>query len=294
MSSIAWESVSLPLFTYQGLSLKDPALIHVDGVFYLACSVFDAKNHSKLGLWRSHNLATWEGPLWLRGDGADGWCSPDIVPHGDGWLMTFQSWDAIPPRESRNQLFYALSDDGATWSDPQPLAANLTAGVRAIDAAVAHHGDDWYLLYKEAQTPRLATAPALTGPWSQLDNPLSCWAENGQFVSIDGRWHLVATLLDHEQGIATQQGQPTDPSAWTDWADFQRLDTPVRLGFNESSPANASALWDGRDVDGYWYRVYCAANRPTNTNWGYQLGVARSRDLVSWQLPGDYDPGVGA
>ena len=107
--------------------------------------------------------------------------------------------------------------------------------------------------------PRLATATDLDGPWRQLENPLQCWAENGQFLHIDGQWQLLATILHHEQAIATIDGDSDVENSWTTWQDFRVLDTPVRPGFNDATPANASSLWDGREVDGYWYRVFCAA-----------------------------------
>ena len=286
MPRVAWESISLPLVALPGASLKDPALVWHDGWFHLVCSAFDRDNHSRLLAWRSRDLAHWDGSRWSLGTGSDGYCSPDIIRDRERFVMTFQSWDAKPPRGSGNQLFYALSDDAAEWDDPRPLAAGLTQGVCAIDAAVARQGDRWYLLYKEAQTPKLATAGHLDGPWCALPSPLSCWAENGQFLQIDGRWRLVATLRDHVQAIGAQHGDPNDPVSWSRWEPFTTIETPVVPGFNRAKPANASSLWDGRQADGHWYRVFCVADEEPERNWGYQLGIARSVDLRTWHLPG--------
>ena len=282
---INWDAVQTPFVSYPGFSLKDPALVWHDGWFQMACSVFDEANHSQLMTWRSRDLASWEGPMWSLGAGTDGYCSPDIIQHDGRYIMTFQSWDAIPPRDSKNQLFYATSDDAASWSAPKPLAANVTQGVRAIDAALAHHQGMWYCLYKEAQTPRLAKASDIDGPWEQLGNPLSCWAENGQFLQIDGTWHMLATLLEHQQGIAAIDGDPDRAFSWTSWQEFRHIETPIIPGFNEGSAANASSMWGGRALDGYWYRVFCAAQNPPDGNWGYELGIARSTDLVTWEMP---------
>jgi hypothetical protein len=114
---------------------------------------------------------------------------------------------------------------------------------------------------------------------------LECWAENGQFLHIDGQWHLVATVLHHKQGIAAMTGDPDTPASWCRWEDFRLLDTPIIPGFNESTPANASALWDGRALDGHWYRVFCAAAKAVDGNWGWQLGVVRSKGLGNWIAP---------
>ena len=47
----------------------------------------------------------------------------------------------------------------------------------------------------------------------------------------------------------------------------------------------ASFLWDNREADCYWYRGFCANVEPPPGNWGYQLGICRSCDLRSWQMP---------
>ena len=192
-----------------------------------------------------------------------------------------QSWDGLHPRSSRNQLFYAESDDLRTWTAPQPLAAELTRDRRAIDAALAQHDNHWYLMYKEGQTPCLATSTQLDGPWQRLPRPFHCWAENVQLINIDETWHALATLEEHHQGLATMLGDPKDPTSWSHWSPFRLLKTPS-APFNAGMPANASALWDNRSEDGYWYRVFCAHTEKTAHNLGYTLGIARSSDLHDW------------
>jgi beta-xylosidase len=193
--TIAWEATKATLFDWPDVSLKDPALTWHDGYFILACSVFHEDNTCQLMSWRSKDLATWEGPLWTWGSGQDGWCSPDIIRHDGRFIMTYQSWDSIHPRESQNKIFYSTNQDAVTWSKPKQLAANLTVGKRAIDAALAFADERWYLLNKEAQQLRLATATQLDGDWELLPEPFDVWAENGQFIQIDGTWHISLRQL---------------------------------------------------------------------------------------------------
>ena len=56
------------------------------------------------------------------------------------------------------------------------------------------------------------------------------------------------------------------------------------MGFNHGLPANASAIWDGRAMTGHFYRVFCAHQEHPEGNLGYVLGLARSADLVDWEL----------
>jgi len=265
-------------------SLKDPALVWQGGWFYLYCSAFYGPNWSKIMGFRSKDLARFERLPIDWGSGSDGWCSPDIVKVGQEWVMTLQSWDGAPVRESWNQVFYKTSSDLQNWSAPHPLAADLTAGKRAIDAAVAKNGASWYAVYKEAQTPRLATASNLSGPWTQLPDPFSCWAENYQFMKIGGAWHVIATLLDHRQGMAKMVGTGDRPEDWSSWAEFTLFDTPIRQGLNSSMVANASCLLDHRENSGWWYRAFCCSDQPPRGNLGYSLGLARSKDLKDWEL----------
>ena len=263
----------LPLSIPEGVSLKDPALVHFQGTYHLVCSWFYGENFSKLTAWRSRDLESWEGPVWELGEGTRGFCSPDIIRHGEQWIMTFQSWDALPPRQSLNQIFYSTSVDLAEWSAPFPLAAELTHGKRAIDAALAMHAGRWYLIYKEAQQPRLATAASLEGPWTQLGPPVDQWIENAQLLRIDGHWHLYATLVEHRQGLTRMVGDGSRPEDWSFWEPFRIIDTPSIPGFNRGMPANAGCLWDDSAASGTWLRAFCAAELPAPSNFGYTLGM---------------------
>jgi hypothetical protein len=55
--------------------------------------------------------------------------------------MSFNSWGDLPDRP--NQLFYTRSRNLFDWTKPKPLAAAMTKGERAIDAAVAFDDGMW-------------------------------------------------------------------------------------------------------------------------------------------------------
>ncbi|GEM_PF-2947149 len=257
----------------EGVSLKDPALIRQDDVYWLYCSWFYEENYSRVVCFTSQDLKHWDGPHWSWGDKEEGYCSPDVIRVDGQWIMTLQSWDAIHPRKSRNQLFYASSVDLSIWSEPQPLAKNLTQGVRAIDAAVACHDGRWYLTYKEAQSPKMAVADSLDGPWAALPPPVDQWIENAQFIRHEGEWVLYATLLHHDQGIARMKGDGSRPEDWQNWEPFQKIETEEIPGFNRGIRSNAGSLWDDRDHSGSWIRVFCSADVPPRSNLDYTLGL---------------------
>jgi hypothetical protein len=51
--------------------------------------------------------------------------------------------------------------------------------------------------------------------------------------------------------------------------------------------ADGAYLCDARSIDGHFYLFYFGANELTSYGgWGHTaLGVARSRDLIRWQVP---------
>ncbi len=257
----------------EGVSLKDPALLRLDDTYHLFCSWFYEENFSRVVAFSSKDLLEWEGPHWSWGEGNQGFCSPDVLQVEGQWIMTLQSWDAIPPRQSRNQLFVSFSEDLQHWSDPAPLAENLTQGVRAIDAALAHHQGRWFLTYKEAQSPKMAVADAISGPWEALPPPVDQWIENAQFLRHEDSWYLYATLLHHDQGIARMKQDGSERAHWSDWHPFAKIESEELPGFNRGIRSNAGSLWDDRQFSGNWIRVFCSADVPPRSNLDYSLGI---------------------
>ena len=52
--------------------------------------------------------------------------------------------------------------------------------------------------------------------------------------------------------------------------------------------ANSAYLCDARATDGYYYLVYAGSSELTQFGgWGHaMIGIARSTDLLHWQVPG--------
>ena len=52
--------------------------------------------------------------------------------------------------------------------------------------------------------------------------------------------------------------------------------------------ANSVFLCDARAADGYYYATYAGSDELTAFDgWGHaEIGIARSTDLVHWQVPG--------
>lgn len=139
--------------------------------------------------------------------------------------------------------------------------------------------------------------------------------ENYQFLQLDGIWHLLATEIpaiaelaergfragtgvgvsgpQHRTLLFTLEGDPSAPEGWLEWSDGRELTVPQedwnspQDGSSDYERQNAAFLCDLTDVDGFYYLLY-AGSRELSTFDGRghaALGIARSRDLETWEIP---------
>ena len=299
---IDWKSLHNPVLSYPNWSIKDSAMAYRDGVFYVFFSAF----YEDRGAVRSHvvevstrDFKTYSQPIFNFDGEEDGWlgmCSPDVQHIGNQYVMTFNSWGDKPGKW--NALFYKTSSDLTHWSKAKPLAAELTAGQRVIDAAIARTADGYYAIWKEGQhgmKPRMAFAKSLDGPFHFVKSGLPALLmgdgtddglihENYEFLQVDGRWRLLAT--DYNPPSARLYALE-NPSDWLAWGHGYELKIPVET-FNTDNVANAAALYDWRAHDGFFYLIYAGrTERTTYLRRGWnRIGLARSKDLIHWQPAG--------
>jgi hypothetical protein len=299
---IDWKNLHNPVLSYPSWSIKDSAMAYRDGVFYVFFSAF-YEDHGQV---RSHvvevstlDFKAYSQPIFNFDGEEDGWlgmCSPDVQRIGNRYVMTFNSWGDKPGKW--NALFYKTSSDLTHWSKAAPLAAELTAGKRVIDAAIAHSDGGYYATWKEGQhgmQPRMAFANSLDGPFHFVNSGLPALLmqdgkddglihENYEFLEIDGRWRLLTTDYNPPSPRLYTLEDPTD---WLKWGQGYELKIPIE-SFNTDNIANAAALYDWRRQDGFFYLIYAGrTERTTYLHRGWnRLGLARSKDLIHWQPAG--------
>lgn len=300
-----WHEIQNPVYSHEGWSTKDACMIERDGVFHVFFSAFyhdRERERSHVASVYTKDFLTFSEPLFLWDGSEDDWigmCSPGINKVGDNYYLTYNSWG--DKKEKPNQLFYAVSDDLVNWKKDIPLAQNLTAGNRAIDAAVAYTAGGYYLMYKEGKpgTVRLARAESMDGPWEFVGDGLPRLLmaadgmdngrthENYEFMNIDGQWMLLTTdYRPHEMHLYKMAGSGNEPKDWLEWVDGRVLLMP-REAFNTDHNSNAGFIADWRDRDGYFYCIYAGRTEgETHSRRGdNKLGLARSRDLLHWEVP---------
>lgn len=313
---IDWEALSNPLLSDPDIPLKDPCVVYHRGVFHIFASGAS---------YRTRDFKTFEGPF-------EGHGSPDVTRLGDGrFVMVHQTRDLENPGPGpgvdpdgpdnrHRRLVFRTSTDLVTWSDDRELFPALPPD-RNIDGALAWHGGRYSLGFKTGVTLQRfnvarSEGPDLDGRWTGpekahagegcwidkllpiIGDNITRWAENYQFVRIDGAWRMIATgrhpdrpidfgyMGSHEPFIYALSATGDTLEDWTDWVGKRWLQVPEQA-WNTLMHANSAYLADWREHDGYFYLFYAGTDEETADGRGHgRIGAVRSRDLVEWFLPG--------
>ena len=311
---IDWDKLNNPVYSNEEWSVKDASMIYVEetGEFHLFFSAFfwvgDRVNSHVVSV-KTSDWINFSEPLFIW-DGDDlgyyGLCSPEIHVWDDKYVLTYNGWG--DKKGKLNQLYYAVSEDLEHWEKHRPLGRNITKDYRAIDAALAFYDETYYLFFKDSKPighlprvdlTRVASANELDGPWEFVYSGYAAFMpedslytskihENYRLLQIDDVWYMQNTgYWPHNPHLYTIGGDPSEKGWWTVWKDGRRLEIPVQEGFNTAHQANAGHLQDWRAYDGYFYLIY-AGNTENESFWtrgDNKLGLARSKDLINWEVP---------
>lgn len=180
---------------WPGQFLRDPFVNRgPDGLFHLVATGSAHGVRSCLYA-RSRDLVTWEKrslPLMegFRDKNEGGrqvnnvWAPEWFFDRARGEYLVFWSSSFADAGWKESRLWYSRTADWETFTPPQELFA---PGYSVIDGTLVEHENTFYLFFKEEEfgihsgerrAIRLATAPALDGPYTPRDGPLN----NGQIV----------------------------------------------------------------------------------------------------------------
>jgi hypothetical protein len=308
---ISWQQLHNPILSYQTSGVRDIGIRALAGRWnlYFTSVVGDTPSW-RIASAQSPDLKSWSAPtVWAPQVGVAGVASPDVTRRPDGtYVITYESnpRETSPPGEDK--IYYRTSRNLAQWSAPRRLMADIhpTPAERLIDPALAWTSHGLFLGYKfglkdGSQHFEMAWSSSgrLDGPWQALGRPdISVYGdtvENYQFLQIDGVWHLLATtnVLDRPW-LFSLVGDPAVPGNWLHWSPGRELQVPAE-GWNHAAGipsvdyelANSAYLCDARRLDGHFYLLYVGTNElRTYGGWGHtSLGIARSSDLVTWEVP---------
>jgi hypothetical protein len=309
---IAWSRLRNPILSAPDRALKDVAVSYDASArrFYIFTSTRfapdDPESATKVPAFYSTQdfvaFDTFTVANLISGGGGPG--SPDVTRFGARWHMVFQR--STPA--GGDVLALSTSADLQNWTTPVALAPDvMSPALRNIDGALAERDGYFYLGWKRIQqfVVTRSVERALDGQWlpARAASAAGEFAENFQFLAVDGAWRLLATgrdpgpyrcdkpiyafyTCDHEPFLYRMDGDGSDLDHWTRWVDKTYLHIPFE-DWNTVMHANSAFLADWRQHDGYFYLFYAGSDDGDSFQLrGHgKIGVARSRDLVEWRVP---------
>ncbi|MEQ8704828.1 MAG: hypothetical protein RIC19_12955 [Phaeodactylibacter sp.] len=308
-----WSALRNPVYQHEGWSVKDACMIYneADSTFYLFFSAFyfdDGRERSHLSAVKTKDFRSFSDPLFLWDGRKDGWiglCSPNLTVVQGKYILTYNSWG--DKKGKPNQLFYAVSEDLEHWERDIPLAHELTTDKRAIDASLAYHEGKYILSWKGKKgKTRMACSESDLDSFQFINfgYPVYLMREGGEngmihenyeYFQADDQWWCLTTdyaynpYREHAPYLYKLKEAPSQFPSWLQWEDGYKITIPIEKGFNTSYAANAAFICDGRAYDGYYYMIYAGRteNKTHAKRGDNKLGLARSRDLVNWDIAGE-------
>jgi hypothetical protein len=292
--SVDWSALRNPILSFPAVGVKDQALQWSGGAWHMLYSAMTARRaaphvHFSVSISSSPNLLRWTQPRVIAENAA----SPDIVRAPSGtFVVTYQTPEGLAYRT-------AASATLQSWSVAHPLGRGLAR--RMIDAALAFTGHGVILGFKAGTTTQhfeIAWAPTLSGTFRLVGRPdivvYGDTVENYEFLTVDGGWHLVATsnTLDQPFIFALGPGDPATPSTWLHWTGGRELSVPAQpfdsgSGISSVNYEHANSAFLCVGPLGEDYLTYAGSTELSQFGgWGHaRIGLARSTDLVQWQVP---------
>jgi hypothetical protein len=296
-----WDAIRNPFLEFEDAAIKDAFCVRRGDEWHLGYSrVTETPFRFRLGFSRTNDFVSFEHGATLDQEDTGGLASPDVIGWTDGsYVMTYNSHTRDVGTDA-NKLYWRTSSDLATWSDAHRFHVDGADAPedRLIDAALAYTDTAAFLFFKRDQVANVAVSEtrSLDGPWALLGPIEPGNVENLQVLRIDGTWHLLATsLLPHRPILHRLEGDPAIAESWRVWTKVRELEVPEQSWNTGKSVfyerANAGYLVDDRARDGFFMLVFAGTTELSSYEGrGHvKLGLARSRDLVSWEAPRERD-----
>lgn len=291
-----WAAVRNPVLTYPDAAVKDAFAIRRGDTWHFGFSyIRDDPFRFRLGFSATPDFVSF-GPLEVIDQPeVGGLASPDVSTAPDGTFVVTYNSHTRDVGESANKLYLRTSADLRTWSGPRRIVIEGADGAddRLIDAAMVFADEGSFLFFKREQIANVAVSSTRSpdGPWKLLGPIEPKDMENVQVLRIDGTWHLLATStpLLHRPVLHRLEGDPKKPESWRTWTRVRELEIPEQP-WNTGDPltyerANAGYLIDARAIDGFFLLLYAGSTEVLSyqSRGHAKLGLARSRDLVTWE-----------
>ena len=225
--------------------MRDPCIIQgPDGYYHMVWTT--SWTDLGIGYARSENLVDWSSQRFLpvmahEGQTRNCW-APEITwdPAEKAYFIYWASTirGRFPAGEGseddyNHRIYYTRTPNLQTFSRALPF---YDKGFNVIDATVKRDGARYLMFLKDEtlhpdpqKNIRLATAPAMEGPWSEPSGPITgaYWAEGPTVTHVEDYWVVYFDKYrDHRMGAVRSR----DLKNWEDISDRIRFPEGTRHG----------------------------------------------------------------
>lgn len=293
---IDWENLQNPILASKHGAIKNQAVLYHGGWFWIFPMV-EIKEGAVLVRTRDFKTYEYHKPTIIIGD------APRFLAENGVWHALFQ----LSAPDADRRIYHALSVTLVDWTTPEEAWPQTQPGRRHIDATIARESGRYYAGFKSGQQFHVmrSVGDAFDFCWeAPVKAHTDGWCEAYQFIKIDGQWRMIATgrapqgfetggngyTGSHEPFLYAMQGDGSELAHWAKWTNKRHIALPFS-DWNRVMHANTACLCDWREYDGWFYLFFSGANDDTlcRGRGHSKIGVARSRDLLKWYLPGELE-----
>lgn len=302
--SIKWNELCNPFFAWK-FSVRDPAAIYNEGVFYLYFTVqfnqsyWSAPEGFQVFVTTTTDFKDFSLPQPIT---PKGYVSPGSVVKCNGkWYisLTRYPWPGA--------VAVAESDDLLHWSEPRVVVptchGSYWSGSGELYGEIPPHGPidgflvqwqgKYYMLYTDAQkgTTTQHLGIAVSDDMQKFtdltpDEPLL----DSDFYNYNKGIENVSMVVDGDKLVlfcsVGMAGQRIAMLTSKDIMSWGKLDNTAEVSGLQQQwskyAACAQFVADWRDITGYWHMIFMGGQEAVCERFAF--GMARSKDLENWEL----------
>ncbi len=283
---VPWDTLRGPLVDRPGESLSDVSVRFTVGQWHL----FASRLTVATGRRDVVHLVSVDTTRWSLAEAIDlptaaGLATPDLTRDDDGRFLLTASEVAADGATPTTWAW--RSDDLSTWDAPEAFDPEQGTGLeRATSAVTLGHAalgliamstedsEPWVSVSRTGEIDGL-WAPSAAGPSLVLP----------RFLRLGEGWSVLGSQrAGRGPAISALTGDEDTARGWLSWGAPQPLSIPTQT-WNLGVPATGASLCDARGIDGFAYLFFAASDTADFVAGHGVIGLARSRDLLTWELP---------
>jgi beta-xylosidase len=282
---------------------RAPAVLYHNRIFYLYFALSEVESDGKVFTYvaesESRDLKKWTEPrkITARDQSLDYSSPGNVIRFKDEWILCLQTYprpglyisQGMRTADASSRIFIMRSKDLIKWSEPEILRVKgpdvpIEKMGRMIDPYIIEDKDEkgkYWCFYKQ-------NGVSMSYSYDLIDWTFFGFTESGENVSVLIENNEYILFHSPSNGIGIKKS--SDLKSWKSWGNL------ITLGQSEWDWAKGriggAVVTDLRKVKGYEnYLMFFYALGPLTESQGnfdknVSIGIAWSKDLLTWSWPG--------